>query len=87
MLLALSVIKAINLEGPTLSMGYKVRIITCNFCLNGTETDNNRNIWKVPIYPIKNLLKNSHFDFKKFPEKQWKIFHFQNFPPRITIDE
>ena len=39
MLLALSVIKAINLEGPTLSMGYKVRIIICSFYLNGTEID------------------------------------------------
>ena len=39
MLLALSVIKAINLEGLILSMDYKVRIITCSFCLNGTEID------------------------------------------------
>ena len=62
MLLALSIMKAINLEGPTLSMVYKVRIITCRFCINGTETDNDRNIWKVQIYPIKNLLKNCQFD-------------------------
>ena len=46
MFLALLVIKAINLEGPTSSVGYKVRIITCSFCLNGTEIDNKRNKFK-----------------------------------------